>query len=220
MAQPPQLVVRPLRQEDLPGVVAVHMAAFGDAALSAVGPGAVRRYYLWLLQPLHQSSNFVAVLGDEIVGFCIGGVFRGAMGGFLRRNGPYLAWAVLRAWRRLFEPRFRGRVLLGARLAVSAVWRQARLRILRPPPGPAPPAGDRAFGILSIATAPEAWGRGVGRALMTAAEAEARRRGFRRMGLTVHAENERAVRFYASLGWERVPTADGGWHGEMSRRIV
>jgi ribosomal protein S18 acetylase RimI-like enzyme len=48
---------------------------------------------------------------------------------------------------------------------------------------------------------PEYWGRGVGKALMSAAMDELRDLGRREAVLWVLKENQRARRFYESLGW-------------------
>jgi ribosomal protein S18 acetylase RimI-like enzyme len=52
---------------------------------------------------------------------------------------------------------------------------------------------------------PDLWGRGVGRALVSAAREELYRMGFRRAILWVIAGNARAEQFYRADGW----TPDG-----------
>ena len=64
----------------------------------------------------------------------------------------------------------------------------------------APRSGDEVR-MRQVAVAPEARGRGVGRALTEFAEDFARRHGFTRM--TLHARTT-AVPFYEKLGYERV----------------
>ncbi len=61
--------------------------------------------------------------------------------------------------------------------------------------------GERHGHVSDIVVAPEAEGRGVGRALMAAAEAWARRSGFRLLSLHVFDTNARARAFYARLGY-------------------
>src|SRR5262249_51814901 len=81
---------RPLRQEDLPEMTRIHLEAFPDSALTALGQEAVQRYYAWQLSGVHQLVGLGADLDSRLVGFCLGGVFRGALSGFLRQNRRYL----------------------------------------------------------------------------------------------------------------------------------
>jgi ribosomal protein S18 acetylase RimI-like enzyme len=60
--------------------------------------------------------------------------------------------------------------------------------------------------VYAIYLDPDAYGRGLGRALMDGAVEELGRRGFRLATLWVLASNERARRFYARAGWR----PDGG----------
>jgi ribosomal protein S18 acetylase RimI-like enzyme len=55
-----------------------------------------------------------------------------------------------------------------------------------------------------IGVAPSAWGRGIGRSLVAAFEAEGRRRGQALAALSVRVANGRAVRLYEGAGWRRV----------------
>ncbi len=61
--------------------------------------------------------------------------------------------------------------------------------------------GERHGHVSDIVVAPAAEGRGVGAALMAAAEAWARARGFRLLSLHVFGENARARELYERLGY-------------------
>lgn len=61
---------------------------------------------------------------------------------------------------------------------------------------------------LSVGVAPDARGRGVGRALLTELIAEARRAQYRRISLSVEPAN-RAADLYRSLGFTKVGTSGG-----------
>lgn len=188
-------------------MAALHARAFPEAAITAFGPEAVRRYYQWLLEGPHDAALMLAWRGDRLAGFCAAGWFRGAMRGFLRANRLYLAGRVLR------HPSLLGSELVRERiaLAVRLTWRFSR-------PTSAP-QDVRRFGVLSIATDPDVRGSGAGRALMHEAEARARRDGHTSMLLTVHPDNTRAVAFYEQLGWERT-AGDGPWTGMMEKRLT
>ena len=62
---------------------------------------------------------------------------------------------------------------------------------------------DEPYGYVSIlAVAREAEGQGVGRGLLEAAERWGRSQGFRRLTLSVFADNRRAKNVYQRLGWQ------------------
>lgn len=58
--------------------------------------------------------------------------------------------------------------------------------------------------LYSLASAPRARGRGVGAALLDAAEAAARERGADRIGLEVRTDNNGAISFYEKHGYHRL----------------
>jgi ribosomal protein S18 acetylase RimI-like enzyme len=208
---PTSIEVRVLGQRDLPAIVRIHTLAFPGSALTALGAGAVRRYYEWQLTGPHDVSALGAFYGNEMAGFCFGGVFRGAMSGFLRKNRVYLAWLVLTHPWLVANPLFRDRLING-------------LKVLRrfSKPGranqPKPNQKKPPFGILSIAVNPEFQGMGVGKVLMMESEIVAKLRGFDEMNLTVNPDNHQAIRFYGSLGWREV-TRGSVWSGEMVKTL-
>jgi ribosomal protein S18 acetylase RimI-like enzyme len=197
-------VIRPLLATDLPRVTQIHLLAFPESALTALGCEAIRRYYEWQLRGPHDAVALGCEREGALAGFCFGGVFRGALSGFLRHNRRFLTLLVLsRPWL-LANPLFRERLGRAGRL------------LRRAPAAPVEPVSStqRSFGILAIATDLHHTRQGVGRELMQAAEAVARERGFAQMNLTVHPDNTAAVRFYEGLGWQRIER-DGTWSGAM-----
>ena len=209
---PPAFALRPLRLSDVAEIATIHRAAFSRSAITKLGPVATRRYYDWLLTGPHDQLAIGAFEGDLMVGFLFGGLFRGAMSGFLNKNRTYLAWRVAtRPWL-LANPLFRNR--LGKALTIFARQRKKPSveQIF------ATVGRRRSFGILAIATDPGRQGRGVGRALMQHAEDAARTGDFTRMNLSVLPENRTAVRFYEGLGWEKVGT-EHEWGGYMTKDV-
>lgn len=206
-----ECAARTIQVTDLMQVTEVHRAAFPSSALTALGSEAVRRYYLWQLTGPHDVLALGCWFDDQLVGFCFGGVFRGALGGFVRTNKGFLILRVAaRPWL-LTGSEFRERLSVGVR-----ALRPRRLRRSVPVIQNVKPL--KSFGILSIATHPEFQRLGVARRLMAESEAYARSHGFVRMGLTVHPQNFPAVRFYEHLGWERV-LGDGVWTGRMEKML-
>jgi putative acetyltransferase len=66
-------------------------------------------------------------------------------------------------------------------------------------------------GVLGMAVADSARGRGVGRTLITAAIAHATERGLTRLELTVHAQNVVAQSLYKSVGFQHEGTQVRSW---------
>lgn len=63
--------------------------------------------------------------------------------------------------------------------------------------------GATASRLYSLVAAPEARGRGVGRALLAAAERQSRRRRCSELRLEVRVDNERAIELYERAGYSR-----------------
>lgn len=72
--------------------------------------------------------------------------------------------------------------------------------------------GERGRGaeIFQLYVAPDSWGRGIGRRLVSHVEMHFMSLGFARYGLTVHRRNARAILFYDRLGFEHVAEKDQG----------
>ena len=210
------LYVRPLTVEDLPDVARIHMQAFPDSALTKLGQEAVRRYYEWQIIGPHEALNIGVHDQTSLLGFCFGGVFHGALGGFLEKNRAFLVRQVMSHPWLLLNPLFRER----SQFAVSRLYKRVF------PGHPSVIARSTtatskrvlSFGILSIAVAPQYQGCGAAQLLMEYSEQAAIERGFTHMGLTVHPSNSRAVRFYEKIGWQR-DMKDGRWNGHMSKAI-
>lgn len=64
-------------------------------------------------------------------------------------------------------------------------------------------ADDATFALGRIYVLPDRWGEGIGRRLLTSTEEKIERRGGDRVRLAVVADNDRAVNFYESAGYDR-----------------
>lgn len=206
---------RELQVADLSAIAEVHRAAFPRSLITRLGPEAVRRYYAWQLLGPHEVDAEAAFLEGRLVGYCFGGVFRGAMSGYLRANRGYLACCLLRRPWIILEAARQGR--LSSRL----VRRVLRSGATEDPSAVSTPSTEpvtRPFGILAIAVDPRTRRAGVGRLLMNRMESAARHRGRTVMELTVHPSNRSAVAFYEQLGWCRVERANQ-WSGLMRKAV-
>ncbi len=184
------ITVRQAVEADLPTVAEIHIRAFPDSFLSRLGRGPVEKYYEWLLKGPHQTTALMAYADGKPAGFCFGGVFRGALSGFLKKNRYYLFLSLLARPAVFFHPEMMNRLGQG-------------IKSLRAPAASSnmPSPGASSFGILSVAVDPVFQRSGAGRELMLESEKAAKRLGFREMDLTVHPENTKAVSFYKKAGW-------------------
>lgn len=217
---PQEVFIRKLEVKDLLDVSAVHMAAFHNSALTLLGMEAVRRYYEWLLVGPHEVVAFGAFTQGKTVGFCFGGKFHRAMSGFLRKNRQFLIRRVLvRPWL-MANPIFRERLING--MHILKRFRKPKSYVQYPAEYEnqwrAKQAIEDSFGILAIAVHPQCQGLSVGKLLMKESEDHARRRGFRKMSLTVHPHNHQALNFYEKLNWVR-GSRNGVWNGEMVKLL-
>lgn len=215
MATPTTHTARQITSADLLAIARVHMLAFPNSALTSLGPEAVRRYYHWQLTGPHDGVALCIAEGGELTAFCFGGIYRGALGGFLRNNRRYLIWCLAtRPWI-LANKVIRQQI--GA--AIRSLGSQYSLRS-RTTPVPAPMPRKASFGILSIAVHPRKGGTGQGHYLMSVLEREAKEREFAGMQLTVSPKNHHAIRFYERLGWSRKLEPSGIWSGAMRKDFL
>jgi len=199
-----------IERHHLQSVAEVHLTAFPSSALTRLGTEVVRRYYDWQLFGPHD-HEFVGLFHREILqGYAVGGISRGATGGFIRRNLGLLSWKVATHPWLLRIGHFRGR--LRAALRIVFVKRSC-------PKNAFLPASASSFGVLAIAVDPRAQGKGYGKLLMDRLESSARDRGFSRMHLTVAFDNAQAIAFYERLAWRKSATG-AEWDGRMEKGLA
>jgi ribosomal protein S18 acetylase RimI-like enzyme len=204
----PSIVCRYLETTDLDRVTEIHLAAFPSSALTRLGKRPAWKYYEWLMIGPHDAVALGGYVDETLAGYCFGGIFRGALSGFLRQNRGLLVRSVLtRPWM-IANPLFRERLMLG----VDLLRKRPHYRSKTPTRNLGP-----SFGVLSIAVHPDYQGLGLGKALLTESEAIARQRGFPRMKLSVAYNNIHAIRFYEAQGWQKFPAED--WQGAMFKDL-
>ena len=191
-----EVVVRRLAPADLPDVAELHRQAFPRSVLGALGSEVVGRYYRTQLSDRDCVVGLGAVDGDQLVGYLIGGRFRGSTMRFVRDNAGLL---VRRSFRRpsvLIQRRGLRAAGHGVRLLARRAGTATAERPDRVP--------SDSFGVLAVAVAPQLHRRGVGTALLAEAEEVARTRGCERMHLTINPTDREALDFYLGLGWRRL----------------
>lgn len=202
-------VISVIQPQDLREIARIHLAAFPKSALGQLGEEIVTRYYRWQLQGPHDAVAIGVYCKENLAGFCFGGVFRGALSGFLQRNRNFLVLHILlRPWL-IANPLFFERLHL------------ARSVLMGRPASPISSIAlpEKSFGILSIAVDPKMQGAGYGKMLMLEIEMIAREKKFSNMHLTVSIDNGQAIRFYEKLGWQKLLASDGTWHGSMTKKL-
>lgn len=200
------VLIRPALESDLPEIAEIHIRAFPESFLSLLGRGSVERYYAWLLDGPHQTSAFTARHDGKLSGFCFGGLFRGALSGFLRKNKRYLLFSLILRPVVFFHPEVWSKLGQGLKILKTSPSR-GNSKVLK----------SASFGILSVAVDPDSQGLGIGRQLMVESEKAAKELGFSEMDLTVHPENKKAVLFYENLGW--FSNEEKPWKGRMRKKL-
>jgi ribosomal protein S18 acetylase RimI-like enzyme len=188
--------VRPARAEDAVSMARLHREGLPDSFLPSLGDRFLRRLY----RALASDEGAVAVVAtdgaDEVVGFAAGAV------------------SVSRFYRRF---RFRHGVAAalgaGPRLLRRGVLRGLRETASYPERANAGPDAE----LLSIAVAPDRGSRGVGRALARRVIDGLAERGADEVRVVVAADNERANRFYAHLGFR--PAGELAVHDGVSSNL-
>jgi ribosomal protein S18 acetylase RimI-like enzyme len=188
--------IRQLQPDDLSAVASVHQRAFPSSTLGRLGAEAIIRYYRWQLFGPHDAIGLVVVVDDRMVGFLVGGRFRGSMIGFVKRNAVFLGVRVMRHPGLLVHRRSVRSVVVGLRLLVRPFGHLSVEQPARVPEG--------SFGVLAVAVIPGAARRGIGTRLESEACEAARHGGFSRMHLTLDPANEVGLTFYRERGWHRL----------------
>lgn len=201
--------VATLGLDDVDSVAAIHCAAFPRSALTQLGKEAVSSYYRWVLTGPYEIYAHGIRSDKALAGFCFGGIAPTAMTGFLRRNSGLLASRLVTRPLLIVDPIFRHRLQRGIQTLLRAKRRSQ-------PAAPVSTALKHPYDILSIAVNPSYQGMGFGKTLMEHAQTTARQNGFHVMTLMVNTDNEQAIAFYESMGWEKL-LMKGVWRGNMEK---
>jgi glycosyltransferase involved in cell wall biosynthesis/ribosomal protein S18 acetylase RimI-like enzyme len=187
--------VRPAGGRDVAAAARLHREALPDAFLPTLGDGFLRRLYRAMAAD-PQSVVLVAENGSGVIGFAAGTVsVRSFYRRFIRRHGAGAALA----------------------LAPHLLRPGALRRVVETVRYPAVVAGAPEAELLSIAVAPGSESMGVGRVLARNLLAGLARRGAEVVRVVVAADNKRANRFYAAVGFR--PAAELEVHDGIPSRM-
>lgn len=175
--------VRPMQGDDLAGVVAIHRAAFPNFFLSFLGPRFLHVFYGFVAD---EGIALVALADGRLAGFVAGVPDpRSFYRRLLRRRVVKIALAIVPVTLR--RPSTLVRVARRVRQRTSAGGHES-------------PGAE----LMSLAVDPAWQRRGIGRALVAAFAERVAAAGVSRLWLTTDAaENDRVIRFYEDLGFQR-----------------
>ena len=194
--------IEEMKKEDIPGVVAVHLASFEGFFLSILGPSFLRQLYLSILDDKY-GIGLVALDGEEVVGF---------VAGTSRSSGVY---------GRLL----RQRLIQFSLAAVPAILKKPSIvpRLLRSISDPhGEPTTDHNRGtLMSIAIKPTWQGMGVGKQLVTAFLERSLAAGILQVDLTTDKNNNESTNlFYNRLGFHLDNTLTTPEGREMNKYLI
>jgi ribosomal protein S18 acetylase RimI-like enzyme len=205
------LEIKELKHINFADVARIHILAFPDSFITKLGIECVRMYYVWQLK----SPDHVYAIGvfenEKMLGFCFGGVFTMALGGYLSKNRKLVIKRLLLRPFLLFNITFWGKLYRGLILSLKFQKKNLQQHFIES-------RENKIFGILSIATDPKFQGKGAGRILIEEAERYARYNNYSDMQLSVNPNNKNAVNFYEHLGWQKENELDK-WTGRMKKKI-
>jgi ribosomal protein S18 acetylase RimI-like enzyme len=190
--QIPDITLRSLKATDIKSVVKIHCAGFPNSRSTKLGEPFLKKMYQWYFL-YNPRLSFVATLNGEIVGFVTGAIG----GGTARRRFRYAFWQIVFGFLR--HPQ------LFLQTEMFEAW-QVHLRglFVSVDRNQNPEAGKAEIvkvTLDSIAVAPPARSRDVGRLLVSAFEQAAQEQGATILGLGVESDNRIARQFYEHCGW-------------------
>jgi ribosomal protein S18 acetylase RimI-like enzyme len=198
---------------NLTDVAKIHVSAFPGSLITKLGIECVIKYYEWQLESPDKAYAIGVFNADKMLGYCFGGVFSMALGGFLFRNKRLIIKRLITHPWLMFHPVLIKKILFGLILLMKFSKKKDSTT-------KAPSITEYShFGILAIASTPAARGLGVGRILMAHSEKHAREQNFKKMFLTVNPKNTNAVEFYEHIGWVKDSTAEY-WKGGMKKDLM
>lgn len=178
-----EVIIRPMRQDDLPEVITVHLQSFPDFFLTFLGPKFLRLLYQHIMQA-EDGIAFVACHYERLDGFVAGVLHQS---GFYRQLAQQHQWAFARASLR---------AVIKKPSIIPRLW-----RALRRSDETRTAAADAC--LMSIAVRPESEGQGIGQQLVKAFCRALEQQKAPAVCLTTdHDHNERVNQFYQRLGFQ------------------
>jgi ribosomal protein S18 acetylase RimI-like enzyme len=199
---PISFLVRPMLAQDLTAVAMLHRRVFSDSFLTHLETRFIKRYYGEFVGSVG-AYGFVATNDEAVLGFVVGVTDLARFYRYYyRRNFGTIALIVCARF--LADPMIRQNIasrIHHIRYALSSLAGHRRAMFKT-----ASPITTR---LLSIGVGPEFRGSGIADALVHGLCERLRQDGVEQVGLSVRADNDRAVGFYEKTGWVHERVADG-----------
>ena len=198
--------IRPVSDADFPEVARLYKACFPESFLVRTGTSMLRRYIRWLSsRERNRPCTLVAEDSGGLVGYLSAGCYtENVQVSFMKEHRFRLAFAILLRPRVAFHPDFM--------LKIRRAWiglRRYGADASEPRPEEASAAiasrwSPFRFHILSVAVLPRGRRRGIGSALLSKGEIEARSRDCTFMDAMVKASNDKSLGLFTRFGFEAV----------------
>ena len=104
---------------DLDSVAKLHLNSFPNSLLSLLGVESVIKYYRWQFDSGAEIYPLGMFVENKLIGYCIGGNFKAALGGFLGQNKLFHAVSILRNPKVILNKRFISNIYESLRLSIK-----------------------------------------------------------------------------------------------------
>ena len=201
LARPTSAVaVRFISETEMPCVATIYRRAFLQGEMNFMPPELLSKYFAWQTRNARDFIALGAWFENKLVGFCIGATTYVNRHDFCRQHSHEISQyanhsptsVTIRFGKRLYR-------------AIGRIWRRG-LKIKQQDSSPMCLTPSTSYHLIWVAVEPEFAGRGIGRRLLTAMEAQVAEKGFESIYLWVDLDNTCAIRLYKSLGWEATQT--------------
>lgn len=197
------MIIKPALESDLGRIAQCHISAFPKSLSSALGKRYVTKMLGWYLS---SDETFLFFLENNgiVVGYC-GGMVKGGKGlmgsasgmaqfSFTQAVNSFL----LRPWL-IFHPELRAKY----KFVIRNIWRRITIKVsqaevmeVKPPAGTEPYVALVVIGVNATDQ-----GNGYGSLMLQYFEQLTKKRGIRKMMLSVRSDNNQAIASYTRNGW-------------------
>lgn len=178
-----EIIIRQAKLDDLDAIVKIHNSAFTNFFLTSLGDGFLKLYY----QSVMRSKYGIILISEsdcEVIGFCAGTLLSAGFNTRLIKENLFnYMWQSVK-------------LLFTSPISILHLYKN--LTKENPDVGD---NGDYAE-LLSIGVDPNNQGGGAGKKMLIALEEEVQKKGGLKLSLTTdYEDNEKAIGFYHSLGY-------------------